>query len=224
MSGNHENCKSAARHDDAVPGCRSTVMGVTGHKKIHERGFNHMTTHQALFGAQHSVKGMVLKVSPNGRYLTDQTGKPFFYLGDTAWTLLKRLNRKEIDLYYHNRLAKGFNVIQMYLLRGLNVTDRYGNTPLIDGDPAKPNELFYKDVDYAINRANELGLVIGGVVTWAPTSLPTVTMSRSLRWPTPMRTANSWVIVIRIIVLSGIWVATRIRMSGWTSGYPWPKA
>ena len=125
-----------------------------------------MTTHQALFGAQHSVKGMVLKVSPNGRYLTDQTGKPFFYLGDTAWTLLKRLNRKEIDLYYHNRLAKGFNVIQMYLLRGLNVKDRYGNTPLIDGDPAKPNEKFYQTVDYAINRANELGLVIGGVVTW----------------------------------------------------------
>jgi hypothetical protein len=35
------------------------------------------------------VKEMKLKVSPNKRYLVNQDGKPFFYLGDTAWTLLK---------------------------------------------------------------------------------------------------------------------------------------
>src|SRR5205807_3229546 len=34
---------------------------------------------------QAPVKGLKLKVSPNGRYFVDQTGKPFFYLGDTAW-------------------------------------------------------------------------------------------------------------------------------------------
>jgi hypothetical protein len=35
--------------------------------------------------ATKSVKGMKLKVSPNGRYFVDQDGKSFFYLGDTAW-------------------------------------------------------------------------------------------------------------------------------------------
>ena len=41
-----------------------------------------------------SVKGLKLKVSSNGRYLETREGKPFFYLGDTAWTLFKRLNRE----------------------------------------------------------------------------------------------------------------------------------
>ena len=119
-----------------------------------------------LFGRAKSVKGMVLKVSPNGRYFIDQDGKPFFYLGDTAWTLLKRMSCEDIEEYFQNRLEKGFNAIQLYVLRGLKVKNINGHTPLIDGDPAKPNEDFYKHVDYVFDRANELGLVIGGVVTW----------------------------------------------------------
>lgn len=119
-----------------------------------------------LFGAPQSVKGMILKASPNGRYFIDQNGKPFFYLGDTAWTLLKRMNSEELEKYFNNRVAKGFNVIQLYILRGLKVKNINGHTPLIDGDPTRPNEDFYRHVDYVFNRANELGLVIGGVVTW----------------------------------------------------------
>jgi hypothetical protein len=45
------------------------------------------------FGASRSVKGMKLKVSPKGRYFVAQDGKPFFYLGDTAWLLFQRLDR-----------------------------------------------------------------------------------------------------------------------------------
>src|SRR5262249_47979497 len=37
--------------------------------------------------------------------------------------------------------------------------------PLIDRDPAKPNEAFFKNVDHVIHRANELGLVMGLVVS-----------------------------------------------------------
>src|SRR5437879_3834645 len=55
-----------------------------------------------------SVKGMQLQVSPNGRYFVDQDGKPFFYLGDTAWLLFQRLNREEVDEYLKDRAAKGF--------------------------------------------------------------------------------------------------------------------
>src|SRR5579871_2779190 len=38
-----------------------------------------------------------LGVSPNGRYFVDQHGKPFFYLGDTAWLLFQRLDHAEVD-------------------------------------------------------------------------------------------------------------------------------
>ena len=113
-----------------------------------------------------SVMGMRLKVSPNGRYLTDQDGKPFLYLADTAWTLFKRLNHDELDEYLKNRQAKGFTVIQAYLLRGLDVPNLEGELTLIDRDPGKPNEVFFRNVDYIVNRVNDLELVMGVVVSY----------------------------------------------------------
>jgi Protein of unknown function (DUF4038)/Putative collagen-binding domain of a collagenase len=114
-----------------------------------------------------SVKNLKLKVSPNGRYFVDQDGKPFFYLGDTCWLLFQRPNREELDEYLKDRAAKGFTVIQAYVLRGLEKHHPDGNsslldaTPLVERDPTRPNEEFFKHVDYVVNRANELGLVMG---------------------------------------------------------------
>lgn len=112
-----------------------------------------------------SVRPIQLRISPNGRHLIDQNGKPFLYLADTAWTLFRRLNRDEVKEYLQDRAAKGFSVTQAYLLRGLNVTNRYGELTLINRDPTKPNEAWFKHADYVINRANELGLVMGIVVS-----------------------------------------------------------
>jgi hypothetical protein len=114
-----------------------------------------------------SVKNLKLKVSSDGRYFVDQEGKPFFYLGDTCWLLFQRPNREEVDEYLKDRAAKGFTVIQAYVLRGLGRKHPDGNSsllgaaPLIDRDPTRPNEEFFKNVDYVVNRANELGLVMG---------------------------------------------------------------
>jgi len=118
-----------------------------------------------------SVKGTSLKVSPNGRYFVDQDGKPFFYLADTCWLLFQRPNHQEIDEYLKDRLAKGFTVIQAYVIRGLG--ERHpdgrrsllGEPPFIDRDPTRPNEAFFKNMDYAVNRANELGLRVGLVTS-----------------------------------------------------------
>ena len=53
-----------------------------------------------------------LKVSDNKRFLVTQDGKPFFWLGDTAWELFHRLTREEAELYLRNRANKKFTVIQ----------------------------------------------------------------------------------------------------------------
>jgi hypothetical protein len=117
--------------------------------------------------AAKSVKGMTLKVSPNGRYFVDQNGKPFFYLADTCWLLFQRPNRPEVDEYLKDRAAKGFTVIQAYVIRGLGERHPDGNrsllgeSPFIDRDPTRPNEAFFKNMDHVVNRANELGLVMG---------------------------------------------------------------
>jgi outer membrane protein assembly factor BamB len=114
-----------------------------------------------------SVTGMRLKVSANGRYFVDQASRPFFYLGDTCWLLFQRINHQEVDEYLKDRAGKGFTVIQAYVIRGLDRRHPDGNIsllgepPFIDRDPTKPNEAYFKNVDYIINRANELGLVMG---------------------------------------------------------------
>jgi len=120
--------------------------------------------------APRSVRGLKLKVSANGRYFTDQGGKPFFYLGDTAWLIFQRLDNKEVDDYLKDRAGKGFTVLQAYVIRGLDKRhpdgpiNLLGESPFIDRDPTKPNEAFFKHVDHVINRANEIGIVMGLVV------------------------------------------------------------
>lgn len=118
------------------------------------------------FNKKRSIKGLKLKISPNGRHFVDQYGEPFFYLGDTAWRLFKELNREEVDEYLENRAAKGFTVIQAYVLRGLNVKNIYGDLPLINNDPAQPNEAFFKNIDFIVDRAEELGMFMGLVTTY----------------------------------------------------------
>jgi hypothetical protein len=116
-----------------------------------------------------------LKVSENKRFLVTHEGKPFFYLGDTAWELFHRLNREEADKYLKNRADKGYTVIQAVALaelNGLNDPNPYGHKPLVNNDPTKPdvkdgpNNDYWDHVDYIVNKANELGLVIGFLPTW----------------------------------------------------------
>jgi hypothetical protein len=110
-----------------------------------------------------------LRVSADGRWLVWADGKPFFYLGDTAWELFHRLNREEADLYLQDRAAKGFTVIQAVVLAeldGLGTPNPYGEVPLIDKDPTKPNEAYFRHVDYIVAKAESLGLFIGMLPTW----------------------------------------------------------
>lgn len=44
-----------------------------------------------------------LKVSDDHHFLVTEVGRPFFYLGDTAWELFHRLNREEAERYLRNR-------------------------------------------------------------------------------------------------------------------------
>lgn len=111
----------------------------------------------------------MLRVSDNGRFLVRGDGEPFFYLGDTAWSLFQRLDREEADLYLRNRADKGFTVIQAVVLAEmncLNTPNAYGDLPFIDKDINRPNEPYFAHVDYVVRRAHELGLYVGLLPTW----------------------------------------------------------
>jgi hypothetical protein len=82
-----------------------------------------------------SVKNLRLRISSNGRYFVGHGDQPFFYLGDTCWLLFQRPNREEVDEYLKDRAAKGFTVIQAYVIRGLNKRHPDGNSSLLGEGP-----------------------------------------------------------------------------------------
>lgn len=111
----------------------------------------------------------MLRVSDNRRFLVHDDGRPFFYLGDTAWALFQRLDREEADLYLADRAAKGFTVIQAVILSefdGLWTPNRYGDLPLHEADPLRPSEAYFRHVDTVVDKMTSLGLVAGLLPTW----------------------------------------------------------
>lgn len=72
----------------------------------------------------------------------------------------------EVEEYLQDRVERGFTVIQAYVLRWLNIPNLDGELTLLDGDPSTPNEAYFKNVDFVVNRANELGLVMALVTSW----------------------------------------------------------
>jgi hypothetical protein len=110
-----------------------------------------------------------LKISDNNRFLVYEDGRPVFYLGDTAWELLHKLNREEATQYLQDRAEKKFTVIQTVVLaelEGLNKPNAYGHKPLLENDPLRPNEPYFGQVDFIVKKANQLGLYIGMLPTW----------------------------------------------------------
>jgi hypothetical protein len=116
-----------------------------------------------------------LKVSENRRFLVQEDGRPFFYLGDTAWELFHRLNREEATRYLEERARKGFTVVQAVALAeldGLSDPNPYGHRPLLENDPARPDVRegpandYWDHVDFVVGKANSLGLYVGFLPTW----------------------------------------------------------
>ena len=116
-----------------------------------------------------------LQVSSNGHYLQTVDGKPFFYLGDTAWELFHRLNRDEALHYLKDRAKKGYNIVQAVALAeldGVDTPNAYGHLPLEGRNPATPaykegeRNDYWDNVDYIVAKANELGIYIGMLPTW----------------------------------------------------------
>ncbi len=116
-----------------------------------------------------------LVVSDNHRFLQTVDGKPFFWLGDTAWELFHRLNREDAIRYLNDRAKNGFTVIQTVALAeldGLNSYNAYGHKPLLDNDPTKPDVKpgpdndYWDHVDFIVAEANKRGIYVGFLPTW----------------------------------------------------------
>ncbi len=111
------------------------------------------------------------RVSSNQRFLEEENGEPFFWLGDTGWLLFTRLSREEAEAWFDDRAAKGFNLLQVSLIHTLNAKNYYGDSALIHQNLARPlikeGEYDYWDhVDYLVDLAAQKGLYMGLVPVW----------------------------------------------------------
>ena len=116
-----------------------------------------------------------LRVSDNKRFLVTADGRPFFWLGDTAWELFHRLTREDAVRYLENRAERRFTVVQAVALAeldGLNGPNAYGHRPLLNNDPATPDVKdgpgndYWDHVDYIVREAGARGIYVGFLPTW----------------------------------------------------------
>jgi Protein of unknown function (DUF4038)/Putative collagen-binding domain of a collagenase len=98
------------------------------------------------------------------RYLSDQNNRPFFWLGDAAWSLIAQLNRKDVDYYLDNRKEKGFSVILVSLIEHKFSTNApsnyYGELPFIGRLFSAPNEKYFENADYVIETAGRRNIIV----------------------------------------------------------------
>ena len=109
-----------------------------------------------------------LKVSDNQRFLQFENGKPFFWLGETAWLMPERLNRDEVAYYLKTCREAGYNMAQVQVVNGVPAYNIYG-APSHDsqGHPLTSHLYSYWDhMDYIIDTAAQNGIYIGMVCIW----------------------------------------------------------
>lgn len=103
-----------------------------------------------------------LKISENGHYFQDAENIPFFWLGDTGWLMMTELTRDEMDLYLRRRSEQGFNVINCMAVpdAGVNPT-KGGHFAFLDAfDITTPNEDYFKELDFIVERSAAYGLYL----------------------------------------------------------------
>ena len=132
-----------------------------------------------------------LQLSANHRYLVDQNNLPFLMVGDSPQGLMGRLTEKQIDEYFADREAHGFNTAGWIdvACAGQDFPDiKTGGT--VDGvlpfagyipgsndythyDLSKPNEAYFARLDYAVESAAKHGILLFidpmETIGWLPT-------------------------------------------------------
>jgi hypothetical protein len=97
-----------------------------------------------------------IRVGSNGRYFIDEQDKPFFWMGDTLWELVRGFPPDDAERILKRRKE------QVMLMRWTNgkTPNAAGELPWHDGDPARPNEAYFCNVDRVLRCAGDLGLIV----------------------------------------------------------------
>ena len=94
-----------------------------------------------------------------------QTGRPFLFHGDAAWSLIVQLSREDADRDLDDRLQSGFNTLLVNLVAHHFLrkpsANYYGDLPFDSrADFTAPNEADFAHADWLIRRAAEKRFLI----------------------------------------------------------------
>lgn len=83
-----------------------------------------------------------LRVDASGRFVLTAEGEPFFWLGDTAWAMIRRAATGAVEHYLRERHEELFNVVQ--ILVALDTT----------------RERYWSKVEHVVDEAATLGMYV----------------------------------------------------------------
>ena len=113
------------------------------------------------------------RLTVRGQYLVHENGKPFFWLGNTAWLMPERLNRDEVELFLAREAGEGYNVEQVQVLDSNYPTfNVYGQQAFDDSfDFAKYADgqrgyTYWHHLDYIVDMAARQGIYIAMDCIW----------------------------------------------------------
>ncbi|HEY3496945.1 MAG TPA: DUF4038 domain-containing protein [Polyangiaceae bacterium] len=118
--------------------------------------------------ARFPLTAPVYPLHVQGRWLYDQSGAPFFWAGDTGWSLIAQLNQADVEAYLDNRRDKGFTIVLANLLERRFATNApaniYGQSPfsgpIFQGLPGSANAAYFQHADFVIREAGERGIAV----------------------------------------------------------------
>lgn len=148
--------------------------------RIDDKGLHgqigHFECTESTSGNEWLINGP-LRISQNRHYLEYANGKPFFWLGDTAWNGPLKAGANDWDVYLVDRKAKGFSVIQFVATQWLGgATDAEGRAAFTDVQRIRIDPAFFKRLDLRIDRINDFGFVAAPVLAWAKLNRDSLTL------------------------------------------------
>ncbi len=137
----------------------------TAHRPTTRTTVPDQTSSTAAAGAAASLP-VPVAVSANHRYLVDQDGKPYMIVGDSPQCLSTNLSPDDMDYFFADRQAHGFNAAWVNLLcgtytRGGDDASTYdGIKPFLNDDLATPNPDYFARMDTMVQLAARHGITL----------------------------------------------------------------
>ncbi len=106
-----------------------------------------------------------LRAGPGGRHLVDRDGHPFFFLGDTPWSLIVEPTQAGVETYLATRAEQGFSAVLVNLIEHKFSSDpprlRSGIPPFATpGDFRAPVDAYFDHAEEVVRKAAEHGLAV----------------------------------------------------------------